>query len=95
MRRPTCAFAQQLADIVLGPAPDGYRRAADVAGPEVVTLPEAVGLVCQHHGRRIPRLISLPAVGGMLTSFAARTNLPGADVVTGGRRFADWLATQP
>ena len=87
--------AQQLADIVLGPVPDGYRRAADLAGPDVITVPEAVRLVCQHHGRRIPRLISLPAVGGMLTSFAARTNLPGADVVTGGRRFADWLATQP
>lgn len=87
--------AQQLADIVLGPVPDGYRRAADLAGPEVITVPEAVRLVCQHHGRRIPRLISLPAAGGMLASFAARTNLPGADVVTGGRRFADWLATQP
>jgi uncharacterized protein YbjT (DUF2867 family) len=87
--------AQQLADIVLGPVPDGYRRAIDLAGPEVITVPEAVRLVCQHHGRRIPRLISLPAVGGMLTAFAARANLPGADVVTGGRRFADWLATQP
>lgn len=87
--------AQQLADIVLGPVPDGYRRAADLAGPDVITVPEAVRLVCQHHGRRIPRLISLPAAGGMLASFAARTNLPGADVVTGGRRFADWLATQP
>jgi hypothetical protein len=43
----------------------------------------------------MPRLISLPAVGGTLTSFAARTNLPGADVVTGGRSFADWLATRP
>jgi uncharacterized protein YbjT (DUF2867 family) len=87
--------AQQLADIVLGPVPDGYRRAADLAGPDVITVPEAVRLVCQHHRRRIPRLISLPAAGGMLASFAARTNLPGADVVTGGRRFADWLATQP
>ena len=87
--------AQQMADIVLGPVPDGYRRAADLAGPDVITVPEAVRLVCQHHGRRIPRLISLPAAGGMLASFAARTNLPGADVVTGGRRFADWLATQP
>jgi uncharacterized protein YbjT (DUF2867 family) len=87
--------AQQLAEIVLGPVPDGYRRATDLAGPEVITVPEAIRLVCQHRGRRIPRLINLPAVGGMLTSFAARTNLPGADVVTGGRRFADWLATQP
>ena len=75
--------------------PEGYRRATDLAGPEVITVPEAVRLVCQHHGRRIPRLINLPAVGGVLTAFAARANLPGADVVIGGRRFADWLATQP
>lgn len=87
--------AQQLAGITLGPVPDGYRRATDLAGPEVITVPEAVRLVCEHDGRRIPRLISLPAVGGTLTSFAARTNLPGADVLTGGRSFAEWLATQP
>jgi uncharacterized protein YbjT (DUF2867 family) len=88
-------LAHQLAGITLGPVPDGYRRATDLAGPEVITVPEAVRLVCEHDGRRIPRLISLPAVGGTLTSFAARTNLPGADVVTGGRTFADWLATRP
>src|SRR5215213_9090820 len=88
-------LAQQLAGITLGPVPDGYRRATDLAGPEVITVPEAVRLVCEHDGRRAPRLISLPAVGGTLTSFAARTNLPGADVVTGGRTFADWLATRP
>ena len=87
--------AQQLAKIVLSPVPEGYRRATDLAGPEVITVPEAIRLVCQHRGRRIPQLINLPVVGGMLTSFAARINLPGADVVTGGRRFADWLATQP
>jgi uncharacterized protein YbjT (DUF2867 family) len=88
-------LAQQLAGITLGPVPDGYRRATDMAGPEVIAVPEAVRLVCEHDGRRIPRLISLPAVGGTLTSFAARTNLPGADVVTGGRTFAEWLATRP
>jgi uncharacterized protein YbjT (DUF2867 family) len=88
-------LAHQLAGITLGPVPDGYRRATDLAGPEVITVPEAVRLVCRHHGRRVPRLITLPAVGGTLTSFAARTNLPGADVVTGGRSFADWLATRP
>ena len=87
--------AQQLADIALGPIPDGYRRATDLAGPEVITVPEAVRQVCQHHGRRVPRLITLPAVGGTLTSFAARTNVPRGDVVTGGRTFADWLATRP
>jgi uncharacterized protein YbjT (DUF2867 family) len=87
--------ARQLADITLGPVPDGYRRATDLAGPDVITVPEAIRLVCEHDGRRIPRLISLPTLGGMLTSFAARTNVPGADALTGGRSFADWLATRP
>ena len=84
-------IAQQLADITLGPAPEGYRRATDLAGPGVVTVPDAVRLVCEMNGRRIPRLITLPAVGGWLKAFAARTNLPGPDVLIGGKSFTDWL----
>jgi uncharacterized protein YbjT (DUF2867 family) len=87
--------AQRLADVILGSVPDGYRRATDLAGPDVIAVPEAVRLVCEHDGRRIPRLITVPAVGGTLASYAARTNLPGAEVVIGGRSFADWLATRP
>jgi uncharacterized protein YbjT (DUF2867 family) len=84
-------IAQQLADITLGPAPEGYRRATDLAGPGVVTVPEAIRLVCERDGRRIPHLITLPAVGGWLKAFAARTNLPGSDVLIGGKSFTDWL----
>jgi uncharacterized protein YbjT (DUF2867 family) len=84
-------IAQQLAEITLGPAPDGYRRATDLAGPEVVTVPEAIQLVCQKDGRRPPHLITLPAIGGWLRAFAARTNLPGPDVLVGGKSFTDWL----
>ena len=87
--------AQRLSDVILGSVPDGYRRATDLAGPDVIRVPEAVRLVCEHDGRRIPRLITLPAVGGTLTSYAARTNLPGAEVMIGGRSFAEWLATRP
>ncbi len=84
--------AQQLADITLRRAPDGYRRATDLAGPDVITVPGAIRMVCENDGRRIPHLITLPAVGGTLSAFAARTNLPGPDVVLGGKSFADWLA---
>jgi uncharacterized protein YbjT (DUF2867 family) len=84
-------IAQQLADITLDPAPQGYRRATDLAGPGVVTAPEAIRLVCERDGRRIPHLITLPAVGGWLKAFAARTNLPGSDVLIGGKSFTDWL----
>ena len=83
--------AQQLTAITLGPVPDGYRRAPDLAGPEVITVPQAIRMVCERDGRRMPRLVTVPAVGGTLKSFAARTNLPGSDVVTGGRSFAEWL----
>jgi uncharacterized protein YbjT (DUF2867 family) len=83
--------AEQLADITLGPAPDGYRRATDLAGPDVITVPEAIRMVCERDGRRVPRVMSLPAIGGSLSAFAARTNLPGRDVVIGGKSFADWL----
>ena len=84
-------IAQQLADITLGPAPDGYRRATDLAGPELITVPEAIQLLCERDGRRIPHLITLPTVGGWLKAFAARTNLPGPDVLIGGKSFTDWL----
>jgi uncharacterized protein YbjT (DUF2867 family) len=84
-------IAQQLADITLGPSPEGYRRATDLAGPDVITVPEAIRLVCEKDGRRIPHLITLPAIGGSLRAFAARTNLPGPDVLIGGKSFADWL----
>jgi uncharacterized protein YbjT (DUF2867 family) len=83
--------AQQVADIICGPAPDGYRRATDLAGPDVITVPEAIRLVCEKEGRRIPHLLTLPKVGSWLSAFAARTNLPGADVVIGGMSFTDWL----
>jgi uncharacterized protein YbjT (DUF2867 family) len=83
--------AQQLTDIALGPASEGYRRATDLAGPDVIEIPEAIRIVCEHEGRRIPRLVTLPAAGGWLKSFAARTNLPGPDVVIGGKSFPEWL----
>jgi uncharacterized protein YbjT (DUF2867 family) len=84
-------IGQQLADITLGPSPEGHRRATDLAGPDVITVSEAIRLVCEKDRRRIPHLITLPAIGGSLKAFAARTNLPGPDVLIGGKSFTDWL----
>ena len=84
-------IAQQTADITLGPPPDGYQRVMDLAGPDVITVPEAIRMVCERGSRRVPSLINLPAVGGWLSAFAARTNLPGPDARIGGKSFIEWL----
>jgi uncharacterized protein YbjT (DUF2867 family) len=69
--------AAELADIALGPSPSGYRRAADRAGPEQVTLAEAVALIRRKDGKPHPRLITLTPRGGTLRAYAAGANLPG------------------
>jgi hypothetical protein len=84
-------IAQRTADITLGTPPDGYQRVTDLAGPDVITVPEAIRMVCDRDSRRVPSLINLPAVGGWLSAFAARTNLPGPDVRIGGKSFIEWL----
>jgi hypothetical protein len=68
-----------------------YQRVTDLAGPDVITVPEAIRMVCERDSRRVPSLINLPAVGGWLSGFAARTNLPGPDVRIGGKSFIEWL----
>lgn len=87
--------AARLADLATGASPAAYERATDVAGPEVLTIGELATLVRAHRGTTAPRVLRLPAVGGLMRALAARANIagPGADV--GGRRFADWLAEQP
>src|SRR5918997_1499323 len=42
-------------------------------------------------GRGPSRLITLPAVGGALTAFAAGANLPGPDALIGGTGYREWL----
>jgi uncharacterized protein YbjT (DUF2867 family) len=84
-------IAEQVADIALGTPPDGYRRTPELAGPEIVTVPEAIRLLCAHDGRKVPRLITLPEIGGTMEAYAARVNLPGPDAITGGRSFSEWL----
>ena len=87
--------AERAVEIALAEAPEGYVRATDLAGPERLTVPEAVTETCRHRGRRAPRTVSLPVVGGTLAAYAAGTNLPGADAVLGGRSYTDWLVEQP
>ena len=85
--------ADRLVETALGEPPPTYRRAADLAGPEVTTLGEAVDLVRQAEERPLPRAITLPAVGGTLKAFAAGTNLPGPDAVIGGPGYREWFRT--
>lgn len=88
--------AGRLLDLATGPAPDGFARATDVAGPEVLDVPELAALVREHAGRARPRALPMPALVSALRAFGRGQNLPDPEhVQTGGRRFVDWLADQP
>jgi uncharacterized protein YbjT (DUF2867 family) len=84
-------IAAELGDIALGPAPSGYQRAADHAGPARVSLAEAVGLLRAKEGKPVPRLITLPARGGTLRAFQAGADLPDTDAKIGGSSFREFL----
>jgi uncharacterized protein YbjT (DUF2867 family) len=88
------AVAARLADLVLGDAPRGFVRVPDLAGPEVLGLEAAVGLVAEHARRDPPRVLTLPPFAPALRDFARGGNLPGADAETAGPTFAEWLTTQ-
>jgi uncharacterized protein YbjT (DUF2867 family) len=83
--------AAELADVALGPAPSGFQRAVDLAGPEQVGLAEAVTLMRAKSGKAAPRLITIPAIGGTLRAYEAGANLPdpGAKIV--GTSFREFL----
>lgn len=88
--------ATRLVDLALGPSPAAYRRATDVAGPDVLPVEEIATLVRARQGLGPPRVVRLPAIGATMRSLDARRTLadPTASE-TGGRRFVDWLAEQP
>lgn len=87
--------AHRLADHAEGEPPPGFTRAVDLAGPEVLDVAQLTALVAGHLGRRAPRVLRVPPVGRALQAFARRANVPAGPVQTGGRAFAEWLATQP
>jgi uncharacterized protein YbjT (DUF2867 family) len=83
--------AAELADIALGPAPSGFQRATDLAGPEQISLAEAVSMIRAKNGKSAPRLITLPAIGGTLRAYQAGANLPADGAKIGGASFRDFL----
>jgi uncharacterized protein YbjT (DUF2867 family) len=84
-------IAEQLADIALASPPDGYQRSPDLAGPEILTVPEAIRLLCEHDGRKMPKLVTLPKIGRTMKALAAGINVPEPGATTGGRSFGEWL----
>jgi uncharacterized protein YbjT (DUF2867 family) len=81
----------ELAGVALGPAPSGFQRAADLAGPEQVSLAEAVTLMRAKSGKLAPRLIRIPAIGGTLRAYAVGANLPDPGSKIGGLSFREFL----
>jgi uncharacterized protein YbjT (DUF2867 family) len=78
----------RLAEVVDG---DPAGRVADLAGPQVLDFRDAVTRWHDAAGRRMPRVLTVPAVGGALKAFAAGTNLPGPQACLGERTFDAWL----
>ena len=86
-------IAAEIADIALGPAPSGYHRAADRAGPERLSLAEAAALIRAKEGKPSPRLITFPPIGGTLRAYEAGANLPDPDAKIGGSSFRAFLSS--
>lgn len=84
-------FARELVDHALGTPPDGGVRARDIAGPERLTVGEAVAAL-SHEDAAPARTVRIPPVGRTLRAFAEGTNLPGPDARIGGIGFAEWAA---
>ncbi len=91
----TAWVAGQLADLAVIEPPEDFRRAPDLAGPETMSLAEAVRRVARHDGHARTRIISVPPVGGVARSFAGGSNLPGRSARIGGATFDAWLGTRP
>ena len=88
--------ATQLVEHAERPRPTGYRRAGDIAGPDVLTVAQLAARIREHQGRGPVRVVPLPTAFGTLRAFGRRQNVPlSGQALTGGRSFADWLAEQP
>ncbi len=87
--------AKRLVDEATGPVPQGFSRATDLAGPDVLSVAEVSTMLRRHTGRAAPRAVRLPPVGGVLRAFSSRTNVPDGEVEVGGASFAQWLEAQP
>jgi uncharacterized protein YbjT (DUF2867 family) len=83
--------AGELADVALGSTPVAFSRIADHAGPERVTLADAVALIRRRDAKPPARLIALPARGRTLRAYAAGANLPDTSAKIGGPSFREFL----
>ncbi|TWP35091.1 SDR family oxidoreductase [Leekyejoonella antrihumi] len=89
----TAWVAARLVDVALDETP--ATAPIELAGPETQSARDLAVLTAHIQGRRTPRVLPLPAVGGALKAFAAGANLPGPGAVRGGRTYAEWLAARP
>lgn len=85
-------LATQLVDHALDESSSA--TTVEYAGPEVLTARELTVLTAHIEGRRAPRVVRLPPVGGMLRRFAEGTNLPGPQATRGGATYAQWLSDE-
>ncbi|GGB39019.1 epimerase [Flexivirga endophytica] len=86
-------LAMQLVDRALEEKPS--QASVEYAGPEILTGRELAVLTAHIEGRRAPRVLRLPAVGGTMRRFAEGSNLPGPQAIRGGATYAQWLSDQP
>ncbi|WP_353950717.1 SDR family oxidoreductase [Knoellia sp. S7-12] len=87
--------AQRLTDHATGPAPSGYRRATDIAGPTAYSADQMAEILATHDGRKPPRVVRVPALLPVMRGFAKGGILPGPGAEIGGQSFEDWLRGQP
>lgn len=87
--------AQRLTDYATGPAPSGYRRATDIAGPTAYSADRMAEILATHDGRKPPRVVRIPPVLPVMRGFAGGGILPGPGAEIGGQSFEDWLSEQP
>lgn len=84
--------ARRIVDYAFADRPAGFRRADDLAGPELLSLAQAISVRAESAGHQAPRLIQLPALGTALAAFAEGANLPDDSAEIGGPSFTAWTA---
>jgi len=83
---------RDVADRLVALVQDGPSgRVRDLGGPEVLDVGDAVTRWSKAVGRPVPRIVRIPAVGGVMRAFANGTNLPGPQADLGARTFTAWL----
>ncbi len=83
-------LATRLVDLALEDSPPPHL--VEFAGPQTHSARDLAVLTAHVMGRKTPRILTIPPLGGIMKAFAAGSNLPGPDAVRGGRTYADWLA---